>query len=195
MGYSNQLWGIRVSYGRNLIFTVCLTFARADFSTPCAGYLSGPLCSHSEPRRKTCWLQTSCSQTLCLDLANGRHQMEMGVGSTVRSGFSCPGFLSVTLLDAGCVPQPEASHPSSCQPASLHSSFLQVRNRFLAQLPLLALRPHLLRAPRSAASHWSRHPHLYETLLKLHRVRAPSFLLGFWNNTHVHFSKTLEDWF
>lgn len=100
-----------------------------------------------------------------------------GVGSSVRSGFSCPGFLSVTLLDAGCVPQPEASHPSSCQTASPHSSFLQARNRFLAQLPLLALRPRLLRAPQRTASHWCSHPHLYETLLKLHRVKA-SFPAG-----------------
>lgn len=51
-----------------------------------------------------------------------------------------PWLASVTPLEAGCVSRPEASHPSSCQMVSPHSSSLQVLEQFSAAVPSPCLR-------------------------------------------------------
>lgn len=149
-----------------------LSGLHSDFLT-CAGYSPdppGPCPQRSVPRGQTCRLHT-CALPCPLfgfgqwEALEGKLQSEQQREVRVH----CPGFLSVTLLEVGCISQPETSHPSSYQMASPLSSSLQV----LEQLPLRALRPWLGRL-LAALPLTDPPPHLQETLLKLSSVTAPS---------------------
>lgn len=139
---------------------MCWIFSRS--SRP----LSSALCAQGA-NLQTPHLRTPMPSVWVWPVGGTRRKLQSEQQREVR--VHCPGFLSVTLLEVGCISQPETSHPSSYQMASPLSSSLQV----LEQLPLRALRPWLGRL-LAALPLTDPPPHLQETLLKLSSVTAPS---------------------
>lgn len=131
--------------GRNRTSLSALLLHKLTFHCTCWVPPRSPLPFLALSQEADCRLCTNALRVLCLGWTKGEHQISTAEWAAVRSGFFHPGFLSVTQLEAGCVPQPEACLPSSCQTASPVSSSVHDWHRFLEQLALLALKPCLVK--------------------------------------------------
>lgn len=113
------------------------------------------------------------------------------MGRSVRPGFSCPGFLSGTLLGAGWVPRPEASHPSSCQAGLSVRLFFPGPGEVSGTAPSLALK-----LPTALPLTGPLTP-IFTKLSSNSAVREhplfPAEMLVDTIHEHITFSKTLEN--